>query len=68
VFHLVNFIAGMQLIVSNAHQRKALSVRIEQTKNDGRRTLKILCLVIYKRNEAIRKMEKQIAFLTSDNN
>ena len=23
VFHLVNFIAGMQLIVSNAHQRKA---------------------------------------------
>ena len=23
VFHLVNFIAGMQLIASNAHQRKA---------------------------------------------
>ncbi len=26
VLHLVNFIAGMQLIVSKAHQRKALSV------------------------------------------
>ena len=26
MFHLVNFIAGMQLDVSNAHQRKALSV------------------------------------------
>ena len=26
LYHLVNFIAGMQLVVSNAHQRKALSV------------------------------------------
>ncbi len=26
-YHLLNFIAGMQLIASNAHQRKALSVR-----------------------------------------
>jgi hypothetical protein len=33
VFHLVNFIAGMQLIVSNAHQRKALSVTLKHLKN-----------------------------------
>ncbi len=26
VLHLVNFIAGMQLVASNAHQRKAPSV------------------------------------------
>ena len=26
VYHLVNFIADMQLVVSKAHQRKALSV------------------------------------------
>jgi len=30
VFHLVNFIAGMQLVVSKAHQRKAPFVRRKQ--------------------------------------
>ena len=33
-------------------------------KNDGRRTLKILLLVIYKRNETIRQVEKLVTFIS----
>jgi hypothetical protein len=38
VLHLINFIAGMQLIVSNAHQRKAPFVN-----GNASSSMKLLC-------------------------